>query len=564
MLLDQAGNTFRTARSTDLGPTRSRQIFTDSISRDDASDLYRITLTQRATLHSRLDNLLTDADLRLVNDQGQSLQGSYQSGTTSDTIDQALPPGTYYIQVSQFFGNTDYQLTLSLTDFATDDRWSVVDHRPPTTIALAPVRSPEVGTFARSTQLEIDALLNPNLTYWDTKANSGVITYSFYTNTSGDYYGKEKATELNEPIKANVRQILHQLESLINVQFVEVADTPTSYGAMRYMFSDGDGHVGFYAYSYYPEADIGGDVHLNAQWENDAMGKFSGDVGSYGYATLIHETLHALGLKHPGNYDAGGNANDGPYLTPAQDHKSNTIMSYNAVGPAAQTPLAYDIRALQYLYGANEPVTDHSTYSFTSVSSYRLNGTTIGGNPQQPTKQTVWDAGGQDTIDLRPLDNPLQSYYIDLRPGGIVTTQLALASGNYRDITTGQTFTAPEYGTTIAFGTTIENVIGSVGNDRIIANAASNRFSGFTRASGQDVIENSDGADMVDLSNHHRRDLQGVAIAAQDLLIQLSDRASVRLTNYFANANPTHIFVDGADYIYTAAGNWQAIPPTTA
>ncbi len=551
MLLDQAGNTFRTARSTDLSPNLSHQIFTDSISSDDPSDLYRITLTQRATLYSRLDNLRTDADLRLVNDQGQAIQGSYQSDTTSETINQSLDPGTYYIQVSQFFGSTDYQLTLDLTDLATD--------RPTTAIAVASVRSPEVGTFARSSSIEIDALLNPNSTDWNTKANGNVITYSFYTNTSGDYYGKEKATELNQSIKANVRQILAQLESLINVQFVEVADTPTSYGAMRYMFSDGEGHTGFYAYSYYPEVGIGGDVHLNAQWENDATGKFSGEAGSYGYATLIHETLHALGLKHPGNYDAGGNANDGPYLTPAQDHKSNTIMSYNAVGAAARTPLAYDIRALQYLYGANQTVTDPSTYSFTSVSSYRLNGVAIGGNPQQP----IWDAGGLDTIDLRPLDNPLQSNYIDLRPGGIVTTQAALRSGSYQDITTQQTFTAPEYGTTIAYGTTIENLIGSVGNDRVIANAASNRFSGFTRASGQDVIENSDDADVVDLSNHRRRDLQ-VTIAAQDLLIQLSDRATVRLANYFANLNPTHIFVDGADYIYTTAGNWQTIPSTTA
>jgi hypothetical protein len=28
--------------------------------------------------------------------------------------------------------------------------------------------------------------------------------------------------------------------------------------------------------------------------------------GSYNWSTIIHETGHALGLKHPGNYNAGG------------------------------------------------------------------------------------------------------------------------------------------------------------------------------------------------------------------------------------------------------------------
>jgi Peptidase M10 serralysin C terminal len=353
-----------------------------------------------------------------------------------------------------------------------------------------------------------------------------------------------------------VRQILRQLESLINVQFVEVADRANSYGAIRYMFSDGEGSNGFYAYSYYPWADIGGDVHLNPRWENDPAGRFSGSAGSYGYATLVHETLHALGLKHPGNYDHLHDGNDGPHLTPAEDHKSNTIMSYNAVGPAARTPLPYDIRALQYLYGAAPTAIADSTYSFTSVSSYQWNGVTIGGNPQQPTKQTIWDAGGIDTIDLRPLNNPLQSNYIDLRPGGIITTQTAMQSGSYRDVSTDRTFTAPEYGTMIAFGTTIANVIGAAGDDRIIANAANNRFSGYNIASGRDVIENSDGADVLDLSGNRRQDLT-LTIVAQDLVIGLGDRSSVRLANYFANANKIRLHIDDADYIYTAAGDWQ-------
>ena len=38
------------------------------------------------------------------------------------------------------------------------------------------------------------------------------------------------------------------------------------------------------------------------------------DEGSYSWQTLLHETAHALGLKHPGNYNAGGGGTPGPQV----------------------------------------------------------------------------------------------------------------------------------------------------------------------------------------------------------------------------------------------------------
>lgn len=97
------------------------------------------------------------------------------------------------------------------------------------------------------------------------------------------------------------------------------------------------------------------------------------DRSSYAWHTLIHELGHAMGLKHPGSYNAGGGTTAGPYLPASKDHRGTTVMSYNDAPGAltltvagsessysysyrGATPTTYkvlDIAALQYLYGAN-------------------------------------------------------------------------------------------------------------------------------------------------------------------------------------------------------------------
>lgn len=65
--------------------------------------------------------------------------------------------------------------------------------------------------------------------------------------------------------------------------------------------------------------------------------------------TITHEIAHALGLKHPGNYNTGDAS---PYLPGSEDNTLNTVMSYNVTSPDTLNPAPYDIEALQYLYGA--------------------------------------------------------------------------------------------------------------------------------------------------------------------------------------------------------------------
>lgn len=404
---------------------------------------------------------------------------------------------------------------------------------------------PQVAIGKSARVATIDALLNHDIngsvSYWNTSTNGGVITYSFYQPTSGPYAGRETVSPLSEAIKVNVRNLLADLETSINVRFVEVADTATNPGVLRYQFSTGSG-PGFYAYTYYPGLGIGGDVHLSSTYASD----FAKGPGSYGYKSLLHETLHGLGLKHPGNYNAGGGGSQGPYLLGGVDNSTNTIMTYNLAGSYAVTPMDDDLQALQYLYGARvEPA--NNTYRFTNLGQYSIDGRSIVSRGSNLVKQTLWDGGGdQDTLDFSALTG---SYRFDLNPGGILTSQLAYNSVSYDDAAGGGRYQTSEYGTVIATGTLIENIINSRGNDQIMLNSASNTVLGYslTTVTGNDVIEGASSQDTVVLAGYRLGDLTAM-LDGSNLRLQLGQNGSILFKNYVASG--VRVLLDGALYVY--------------
>ncbi|RYY74657.1 MAG: hypothetical protein EOO24_45995, partial [Comamonadaceae bacterium] len=130
--------------------------------------------------------------------------------------------------------------------------------------------------------------------------------------------------------------------------------------------------------------------------------------GGYGWMTILHEVGHALGLKHPGNYDAAGGKPPGPFLPSTLDNRQNSMMSYNdnaqSRGVYCSTPMVLDIAALQYLYGARTGASNTD-----AQGCFRF-------DASQPVRRTLWSASGEDTVDLTGLQ---RSSNVNLNAGSL-------------------------------------------------------------------------------------------------------------------------------------------------
>ena len=179
--------------------------------------------------------------------------------------------------------------------------------------------------------------------------------------------------------------------------------------------------------------------------------------GSFAAFTIMHETGHAIGLKHaheagllggnvPGVIEDVLTGVSGPIVPQDKESVEFSIMSYKSTvgGNAGYTnetngfPTTYmmlDIQALQYMYGANYTTnaTD-TTYSWDpNTGTMSINGAAQLQPGANRVFLTIWDGGGNDTYDL---SNYTTGVSINLLPGEWTKTadnQLAdLTRGNDR------------------------------------------------------------------------------------------------------------------------------------
>ena len=243
------------------------------------------------------------------------------------------------------------------------------------------------------------------------------------------------------------------------------------------------GESGSAAFANYPGStnpvSSAGDV-----WVNITAGTNSfPTLGNYGAQVLIHETGHAIGLAHPGDYNAspGGSityANDAEYY---EDSRQYTVMSYFSEsntgasygnGRYASAPQLDDIRAAQYEYGANMNTrTGDTVYGFNSNTDREWYAAS---SSSSRVIFAVWDAGGRDTLDFSGYS---QSQTIDLREGNF--SNVGGLVGNVA----------------IAQGAKIENAIGGSGSDTLYGNALDNQLAGNN---GADTMYAGAGADTLD------------------------------------------------------------------
>lgn len=340
-----------------------------------------------------------------------------------------------------------------------------------------------------------------------------------------EYFGFAPFTEAQ---KAAAREAMASWDDLIAPILVETAPEQADITFANYTNRPGTQAYAYLPYDYTPDnADlIAGDVWVSANQPSN----FQLDEGLYGIHTLTHESGHALGLEHPGDY----NAAPGVSITYAanaeyyQDSRAYSIMSYFAAAETgarhfdfnlsatvyASTPLVHDIAAIQAIYGADMTTrTGDTTYGFNSNAgrdSYDFTKTPA-------PVMAIWDAGGIDTLDASGYAT---DQIIDLTPGSLssiggVTHDTApsfeqvnanRAAAGYAPValTTYNSNMAllaanPVVGRLtdnvgIAYGATIENGVGGSGSDRLIGNAAANTLTGNA---GADTLEGRDGADIL-------------------------------------------------------------------
>ena len=433
--------------------------------------------------------------------------------------------------------------------------------------AAASAETPEIIFVPLSENDSINALLYPTDSErtidgiaLPTKWSGDTITYSFFDG--GSYYGDEGNVEpITEIMRGYLRDIVESLENYINIDFVEVPEVGGNYGQIRYMFSDDPSTANTRVPSKYNEylnpakvnpinlnSRNAGDVHFNP----DKTGDFEEGPGSYRYETLIHETLHALSFKHSGDYNGSSTGGQSgkenfTFLPPEEDNSNNTIMSYNRLRYTPNysgtiTPMAYDIRALQYLYGAANYNEGDTTYQFAKIDDYTVGGESFG-NPDSNSKQTLWDSGGKNTFDFSQLDPNSSGYRFDTREGGVITSQDAYLDTEYTarsDNSTGHKATSR--GTFIAYDVSIHDVITSGSDDYIIANKEANTFSGYSlgKSTGDDVIVGSNGSDTLDLSDYTVSDFT-TSDNGNDYVINLNSDSKITIKDYYAVAEGDRI-----------------------
>ncbi|MGK7921636.1 MAG: PPC domain-containing protein [Trichodesmium sp.] len=109
---DNAGNNKRKARK--LGSLSGSESYNDFVGKGDRLDFYRFTLDGERDVDISLDGLSGNADLHLWKKGSRGVFGrSTNSGSSSESINESLGAGTYYLRVKSKGGaGTDYSLSL--------------------------------------------------------------------------------------------------------------------------------------------------------------------------------------------------------------------------------------------------------------------------------------------------------------------------------------------------------------------------------------------------------------------------------------------------------------------
>jgi serralysin len=346
-------------------------------------------------------------------------------------------------------------------------------------------------------------------------AGARSIIYYDYLSGSESYLStadKKGFTAIDSAQKGAIVSAFNYLSTLVNVTFVNDAQRAD----IKFGNNDQTASAG---YANYPSTNPNRPSILmldNSNNPENAGAKLA-EKGSYGWQTLIHELGHAMGLKHPGSYNAGGGTTPGPYLPPTMDNRSMSIMSYKnptastivtlsgsstnnsyslQTRTAASTPSTYqvfDVAALQYLYGANtsstqpDPLSVNDDYrKFETV--WAPQGVVL--NAADTTRSNLFDlrAGGYSSISVRTEASHLADFKSQLVTKGFSEANANTAANSVMSSLKAKKADATLYNgknsLALSYGSQYKKVVGGTGADKFFAGTYNTEVDG---GSGQAV-----------------------------------------------------------------------------
>ena len=467
---------------------------------------------------------VTDLALRLRGATGTVLATDDDGGPgyTPSLTYTATATGTYYLDLRSLDTGSRYGLTATLGDM----------------LSL----TPELGA----------AVLYREGASWSASAGTATtLTWSF--RSDGPAFDADGTaapfSRLSVLQQEAAQDALLSFAQVAGVQFTQVSpggfsDNATIRIGAYTSTSDGAGAFAYFPGSRGNTADAG-DLWLNLDSVSDS------DLlpGGYSWYVMLHELGHAMGLEHPGDYNAAPGvsityANSAQFV---QDSGQYSVMSYfdavdtTAAAPAiyAQTLMMFDIKALQVMYGVNAAFNAGATV-------YGFNATLAGSVYDFATNDTpllcIWDGSGFDTLNLS---------------GHAGAQRIDLGAGKFSDVL------GYRNNVSIALDCVIENATGGSGADVITGNAVANVLRGgrgadtISGGAGNDTLFGGFGADRFDFARGHGNDRVNDFNVAVDF-IQLSAslwggavKTAAEVVSQYSGLVNGHVVLDfGADELH--------------
>lgn len=311
-----------------------------------------------------------------------------------------------------------------------------------------------VADYIRPEQMAREGLVGLASQRWNAGSALGTaveLTFAFAATAPANGPGATGFAAFTEAQKAAVRAILDSASKLTGLSFREVAP-----GASKLLFG-ASVQANTKGVAAMPGQANAGQVWMDTDSVRDLA------PGTEGYAALLHEIGHALGLRHPRNVDAGD-------LWSAQWREQEDVTSYSVMAHGASadglfpsTWGALDVAALRHLYGMRSANATDTVYQL--------------GAAQFEAQTSITDDGGNDSIDASSSGFGVS---IDLTPGALssvgVTRTGAVAVDNLA----------------ITPGSWIESAIGSAHDDVLTGNLRDNSLRGGL---GNDWIDGGAGID---------------------------------------------------------------------